>query len=58
MIPHWPGLVEDSEKKGWDDGSNGAPFSPILADEALCPDAYDAYSSAYFAGLAYGDGKK
>ena len=57
MIPHWPGLVEESEKKGWDDGSKCAPFSPILADEALCPDAFDAYASAYFAGLAYGGSK-
>ena len=57
MIPHWPGLVEESEKKGWDDGSKAAPFSPILADEALCPDAFDAYSSAYWHAIAYG-GKK
>ena len=56
MIPFWPGLVDESEKKGWDDGSKGEQFRP-LADETMCPDAYDAYSSAYFAGIAYG-GKK
>ena len=57
MIPFWPGLVDESEKKGWDDGSKGEQFRP-LADETMCPDAYDAYSSAYFAGLAYGWNKK
>lgn len=56
MIAFWPGLVDESEAKGWEDGSKGAPFQPLMA-EGVCPDADDAYASAYFNGLAFG-GKK
>lgn len=53
MIPLWPGLVEASEEKGWDDGRKCEPYQPLMP-EGLCPDADDAYASAFFHGLAYG----
>lgn len=53
MIPHWPGLVDASERKGWEDGLCCAPFSPILV-EGMYPDADDAYNTAYWHGIAYG----
>lgn len=53
MIPFWPGLIEDSERKGWEDGVRRAPYSPIL-QWGVYPEADDAYSSAYLHALAYG----
>ncbi len=53
MIALWPGLVDDSERKGWEDGVRAMPYQPIMA-EGIAPDADDAYCSAYFHGLAYG----
>lgn len=53
MIAIWPGLVDASERKGWEDGIACAPYEPIL-QWGINPDADDAYSSAYFHGIAYG----
>lgn len=53
MIAEWPGLVDASENKGWEDGCAAAPYAPLLA-EGMNAGADDAYCSAYFHGLAYG----
>lgn len=53
MIPYWPGLVEDSECKGWEDGSHGRTYSPIM-QWGICQEADDAYIKAYWHGVAYG----
>lgn len=53
MIAEWPGLVDASERKGWEDGLVCAPYEPIM-QWGMSPDADDAYTSAYFHGLAYG----
>lgn len=42
MIAEWPGLVDAC-----------APYEPIM-QWGMSPDADDAYTSAYFHGLAYG----
>lgn len=45
-------LVQLAEACGWRDGAECAPYHPPTAPGA-CPDADDAYRSAYFHGLAY-----
>ena len=53
MIPFWPGLVEESERRGWEAGTRAEPYSPLL-QWGVCPEADDAFTSAYWHGLAYG----
>ncbi len=47
MIAIWPGLVDASERKGWEDGSAHRKFAPLLT-EGMSPDADDAYSYSYW----------
>ena len=51
MIPMWPGIVEESERKGLLDGLARDPYTPALPWGTLV-EADDAYSSAYFRALA------
>ncbi len=52
MIAIWPGLVEASERKGWEDGSAHGKFAPLLI-EGLNQEADEAYSSSYWLAFTY-----
>ncbi len=47
MIAIWPGLVDASERKGWEDGSAHRKFAPLLT-EGLNEEADEAYSASYW----------